>query len=192
MGDCAIAVVRDGEIVFRTQEMQHSVSISAAYLTCFTSDKMSLQFNFPIQLGTNSRDEPMKDAELSRYNVKRGDIVVMCTDGLVDNLVSLPPAPRAQSCPADRLGQFDEDILEVIATFAPPLSASPTPSLDANLPPFSPRKVSEALCRAAQVASEETAGASPFMCRAIEEGIDFLGGKKDDISVLVAVVQAEA
>lgn len=47
-----------------------------------------LQFNFPIQLGTNSRDEPMKDAELSRYHVKRGDIVVMCTDGLVDNLVS--------------------------------------------------------------------------------------------------------
>lgn len=26
MGDCAIAVVRQGEIVFRTQEMQHSVS----------------------------------------------------------------------------------------------------------------------------------------------------------------------
>jgi protein phosphatase PTC7 len=27
------------------------------------------------------------------------------------------------------------------------------------------------------------------MCRAIEEGLDFMGGKKDDISVLVAVVR---
>lgn len=154
-----MAVVRKGEIVFRTEEMQHS-------------------FNFPIQLGTNSRDEPMKDAQLVKFKVEKADIVIMCTDGLVDNL-------------------FDEDILEVIDSFAPPGSldhsgTNSTGSLSStNLPPFSPQAVSEALCRAAQVASEETAGASPFMCRAIEEGIDFLGGKKDDISVLVAVIQAE-
>lgn len=29
------------------------------------------------------------------------------------------------------------------------------------------------------------------MCKAIEEGFDFLGGKKDDISVLVAVVDGD-
>ncbi len=57
------------------------------------------------------------------------------------------------------------------------------------LPAFSPQGVSEALCRAAKSASEEPGSPSPFMCKALDEGIDFLGGKKDDISVLVAVVQ---
>lgn len=28
LGDCAIVLVRNGEIVFRTEEMQHSVSVS--------------------------------------------------------------------------------------------------------------------------------------------------------------------
>lgn len=72
--------------------------------------------------------------------------------------------------------QFDEDILDIIASHTPPDS------------PASPQMLSEALCEAAQDASEETGSASPFMCRAIEEGLDFMGGKKDDISVLVAVV----
>jgi len=162
LGDCACVVVRKGEIVFRTEEMQHA-------------------FNFPMQLGTNSRDEPMKDAEVFTVKVERDDIVVMSSDGLVDNL-------------------FDEDILDVLAGFAPPSSTSPSPAPNpedtsrssspaASLPPFSPQKVSEALVHAAHTASEETGTASPFMCRAIEEGIDFMGGKRDDISVLVAVVQ---
>ncbi|GHJ85949.1 hypothetical protein NliqN6_2351 [Naganishia liquefaciens] len=138
LGDCAIIVVRRGEIVFRTEEMQHS-------------------FNFPLQLGTNSRDEPMKDAEYYEVQVEEGDIIVMCSDGLSDNL-------------------FDEDILEIIAAHTPPDS------------PAQPQALSEALCKSAEEASEETGSASPFMCRAIEEGLDFMGGKKDDISVLVAVV----
>ena len=74
------------------------------------------------------------------------------------------------------LFQFDEDILEIIAAHTPPDS------------PAQPQALSEALCKSAQEASEETGSASPFMCRAIEEGLDFMGGKKDDISVLVAVV----
>lgn len=48
---------------------------------------MERQFNFPLQLGTNSRDEPMKDAEYYEVQVEEGDIVVMCSDGLSDNLV---------------------------------------------------------------------------------------------------------
>jgi protein phosphatase PTC7 len=47
------------------------------------------------------------------------------------------------------------------------------------MPPFSPQKVSEALCRKAREVSELTSSNTPFMERAIEEGIDFVGGKKD-------------
>ncbi|KAJ9123408.1 hypothetical protein QFC22_001610 [Naganishia vaughanmartiniae] len=166
LGDCAIVVVRKGEIVFRTEEMQHSVRPASFLLS--TSPLLDVesvvlilwnalvgQFNFPLQLGTNSRDEPMKDAEYFEVQVKEGDIVVMCSDGLSDNL-------------------FDEDILDIIASHPSP----PQPST-----------LADALCKAAQEASEETGSASPFMCRAIEEGLDFMGGKKDDISVLVAVVR---
>ncbi len=157
-----------------------------------------MQFNFPLQLGTNSRDEPMKDAELFTIKVEKHDIVVMSSDGLVDNLVSRASTVAAVTILILSL-QFDEDILDVLATFAPPSAPSSTissdssrPATPAGLPQFSPQKVSEALVHAAHAASEEAGTASPFMCRAIEEGIDFVGGKRDDISVLVAVVQDHA
>jgi len=69
LGDCCLLIVRGGEIIFRTDEMQHA-------------------FNFPLQLGTHSRDEPMKDAQRYDVSVSKGDIVVLGSDGLMDNLVS--------------------------------------------------------------------------------------------------------
>jgi serine/threonine protein phosphatase PrpC len=42
------------------------------------------------QVGTHSRDEPMKDAMSFRIPVEREDIVVLGSDGLMDNLVSYP------------------------------------------------------------------------------------------------------
>lgn len=143
LGDCSLLVVRRGEVVFRTSEMQHA-------------------FNFPLQLGTHSRDEPMKDAKRYDIGVEKEDVVIVGSDGLMDNL-------------------FDEDILETLSEFAPPNQPS-------NLPPFSPQAVSEALCNRARDISETTTATTPFMMRAIEEGIDFVGGKRDDISVLVGVV----
>ena len=68
LGDCCLLVIRSGEVIFRTSEMQHA-------------------FNFPLQLGTHSRDEPMKDARRYDVDVGRGDVVVVGSDGLMDNLV---------------------------------------------------------------------------------------------------------
>ncbi|KAL7420201.1 hypothetical protein Q5752_005167 [Cryptotrichosporon argae] len=165
LGDCGLLVIRRGEVVFRTSEMQHA-------------------FNFPLQLGTHSRDEPMKDAKRYDFGVEKEDVVVVGSDGLMDNL-------------------FDEDILETLAEFAPPSTYLPTPLYTLSgssrrpsatapapgaLPPFSPQQVSEALCRRARAVSEQATAATPFMLRAIEEGIEFVGGKRDDISVLVGVV----
>ncbi|ORX34915.1 phosphatase 2C-like domain-containing protein [Kockovaella imperatae] len=156
VGDCCLLLIRGGDIVLRTDEMQHA-------------------FNFPLQLGTHSRDEPMKDAKRYDIPVRKGDVVVVGSDGLMDNL-------------------FDEDILDTLAQFASPVSgpepgpSSSRPTTPGGLPPFSPQKVSEALCKRARAVSEETSATSPFMVKAIEEGIDFVGGKKDDISVLVGVI----
>lgn len=147
VGDCCLLLIRGDEIIFRTDEMQHA-------------------FNFPLQLGTHSRDEPMKDAKRYDVGVGKGDVVVLGSDGLMDNL-------------------FDEDILETLAQFAPPLSTTNT---DSDLAAFSPQAVSEELCRRARIVSETVSATTPFMVRAIEEGIDFVGGKKDDISVVVGVI----
>lgn len=48
---------------------------------------MQHAFNFPLQLGTHSRDEPMKDAKRYDVGVGKGDVVVVGSDGLMDNLV---------------------------------------------------------------------------------------------------------
>lgn len=69
LGDCSLLVIRRGEVVFRTSEMQHA-------------------FNFPLQLGTHSRDEPMKDAKRYDIGVEKEDVVIVGSDGLMDNLVS--------------------------------------------------------------------------------------------------------
>lgn len=131
---------------------------------------MQHAFNFPLQLGTHSRDEPMKDARRYDVGVTRGDVVILGSDGLMDNL-------------------FDEEILETLAQFSPPTAAGlPTPPASPGRPAFYPQKVSEALCRRARQVSEETSATTPFMMKAIEEGIDFVGGKKDDISVVVGVI----
>ena len=87
-------------------------------------------------------------------------------------------------------GKYVEEILETIAQFVPssspdavkalptpPPSRSPSPSR--SLPPFDPQRVSEELCKRARAVSEQTTATTPFMERAIEEGIDFVGGKRD-------------
>ncbi|WWC67154.1 uncharacterized protein I206_101061 [Kwoniella pini CBS 10737] len=156
LGDCCLLLIRKGEVVFRTQEMQHA-------------------FNFPLQVGTHSRDEPMKDAQRYDVSIKKGDVVILGSDGLMDNL-------------------FDEEILEIVLQFTSDSITSDqsptTPSLWNKEPslPFSPQQVSEALCKKARSISELVTATTPFMCKAIEEGIDFVGGKKDDISVLVGVI----
>ncbi|SPO32021.1 uncharacterized protein UTRI_02578 [Ustilago trichophora] len=133
-------------------------------------------------------DEPRRDAGRWTVKVQKGDIIIVGSDGLVDNL-------------------FDEDIVEEVLKFAPP----PAPQVsipedgqvslengdrsiegeeEYRLPDdFCPQLVSEALCSRAKAVSEDSrAVSSPFQQRAMEEGLHYVGGKHDDISVVVAVV----
>ncbi|TKY87616.1 hypothetical protein EX895_003197 [Sporisorium graminicola] len=133
-------------------------------------------------------DEPRRDAGRWAVKVQKGDIIIVGSDGLVDNL-------------------FDEDIVEEVLRFAPPpTSHQPIPDSEAvsledgerpiegeheyRLPDdFCPQLVSEALCSRAKAVSEDSrAVSSPFQQRAMEEGLHYVGGKHDDISVVVAVV----
>lgn len=123
-------------------------------------------------------DEPRRDCGRWTIRVQKGDIIIVASDGLVDNL-------------------FDDDIMEEVTRFAPNSDAenvgqgnirevASNPYLPSD---FSPQLLSEALCsRAKAISQDSKAIISPFQQRATEEGLYYVGGKHDDISVLVAVV----
>ncbi|KAI8325442.1 protein serine/threonine phosphatase 2C [Martensiomyces pterosporus] len=140
LGDCGLTVVRQGDMVYRTEEQQHS-------------------FNFPYQLGTEEHSDRPSDSQVFRLKIQKGDIIIVGSDGVFDNL-------------------FDEDILE-----------EARPKL--SLPQFhvDPEAISLAIAKRAKLVSEDTRYAeSPFQMRAIQEGLYYQGGKRDDITVVVAIV----
>jgi len=69
LGDSGFMVVRKGEVLFRTKEQQHS-------------------FNFPYQLGgkTSKSGDLPEHSNVDTIRVEPGDIVILGTDGLWDNL----------------------------------------------------------------------------------------------------------
>ncbi|KAJ3292715.1 hypothetical protein HK104_005103 [Borealophlyctis nickersoniae] len=140
LGDCGVMVIRHDEPIFRTEEQQHS-------------------FNFPFQIGTGSRDSP-SDAQSFRVKVQEGDIVIVGSDGMFDNI-------------------FDDEIVEIV-----------TRVVGGSAVAGDPKAIAEALMRRAREVAEDTRFAtSPFQSRAIQEGLYYQGGKMDDVTVLAGVVR---
>jgi len=67
LGDSAFAIFRNNDMIYKSEEQSHS-------------------FNYPYQLGTGG-DAPAK-ANCIQCTMKKGDLIVMGTDGLFDNLYS--------------------------------------------------------------------------------------------------------
>ncbi|ORZ17918.1 phosphatase 2C-like domain-containing protein [Absidia repens] len=122
LGDCGISVIRQNNYIFRSEEQQHS-------------------FNFPYQLGTASFDSPM-DAQQFTIKVEEGDIMILASDGLFDNL-------------------YDDEIMEEVQQ-----CIEKDPSLP--LSDTTTQAISEALAFRAKV-----------------------GGKADDITLIVAVINRD-
>jgi len=66
LGDSGFRIIRDGAIVLASKEQQHV-------------------FNMPFQLGYESSDTPAH-ATHYKFSLKDGDIVVLASDGVFDNL----------------------------------------------------------------------------------------------------------
>lgn len=139
IGDCRLLLIRNGICIYRTLEQVHS-------------------FNFPFQLGTGSKDSPA-DAFYDEISIQEGDIVILGTDGLFDNV-------------------FDEDIIGITHSIC---------SRKRGL--CDPLKLSSALLKKAREVAEDSRKAySPFQEKAIQEGLYYQGGKMDDITIVVGVV----
>lgn len=67
LGDSGFRLIRDSKIVFRSEEQQHS-------------------FNYPFQLATVDEGSSVDDAQYITLDVQHGDIVIVGSDGLFDNI----------------------------------------------------------------------------------------------------------
>lgn len=134
VGDCMAMLIRDHQLVFRSEEMWWA-------------------FNTPVQLSTHAAPDDVNPHTYA-VPVREGDLVILATDGLSDNL-------------------WDEDIIDEVEKWD---------GSDVHV-------LSEALCSRARAVARDRTAHTPFAQRAQLEGKKFDGGKKDDISVVCALVQ---
>lgn len=143
LGDSGFRVVRAGKIVHRSQEQQH-------------------YFNTPFQLAVAPSDmqglvlsDSPDSAETTSFSVQEGDIIVLGTDGLFDNMKDETLIKHIA-----RLKDHWTDIQEVADSIVN----------EAHKLGFDPHYV------------------SPFSLNAAANGFNVVGGKPDDVTVLIGRV----
>ncbi|KAI7848188.1 phosphatase 2C-like domain-containing protein [Circinella umbellata] len=171
LGDCGVSIIRRDDYVFRSEEQQHS-------------------FNFPYQLGTASFDYP-SDAQQFSIKIEEGDIIILATDGLFDNLFDDEILEEVQNC-IKEYEQSEDGQKENEEKKSDSSSTTTTMSTTTTSSTTVPQLISDALAIRARIVSEDPGNpSSPFQCRAMHEGMYYQGGKADDISVLVAIVNRD-
>ncbi|XP_058203616.1 probable protein phosphatase 2C 55 isoform X2 [Rhododendron vialii] len=136
VGDSGFMVIREGKEVFKSNIQQR-------------------RFNCPYQLGNKTSSDRPNVAQLYRTPVVPGDVIVMGTDGLLDNM-------------------FSEDICHIVKMITESSSE--------------PEQAAWAIAEHAYNNSVDSLAPTPFTQAAVMAGKDRLGGKADDITVIVAYV----
>jgi protein phosphatase PTC7 len=104
LGDSGLRVIRNNELVYRSQEQVH-------------------QFNFPYQLGSRGRGEAEhpQDAIIERISTQPGDVVVMGSDGLFDNVFDSHIVTMVQ----DNINKSADEIAQIISQAASAVASDP-------------------------------------------------------------------
>ncbi|KAF2707783.1 hypothetical protein K504DRAFT_470150 [Pleomassaria siparia CBS 279.74] len=129
-------------------------------------------FDCPRQLGTNSPDTPTSNAVLDRIEIEEDDIVLAMTDGVIDNL-------------------WEHEVVQNVVDSMEKWQGGVNNAEAGNVPAEQSyadgmRYVAQELLNAARVIAEDPFAESPYMEKAIDEGLSIEGGKLDDISVVAA------
>ncbi|PFH57716.1 hypothetical protein XA68_14662 [Ophiocordyceps unilateralis] len=128
-------------------------------------------FDCPRQLGTNSPDTPEVNAVTEAVDLEVGDVVLAMSDGVVDNLWE---------------HEIVESVVKSIANWESiedqPSHVDRTGGRNGGM-----NTLADDLMKAARTVAMDPFAESPFMERAIEEGLASEGGKPDDISVVAAL-----
>lgn len=167
-------------IVGRTKEQQHSFNFP------FQLARLPEPEDFPRLLAEGQgslvravknappQDQPA-DADLYTFSVKEGDLIILGTDGVFDNL-------------------HDHEICQLAECTVSPFEAQQALDLKSGklMSPGSsstdPAKVAEAIAQAAFYRSRDKSARTPFTVNAKEAGRSHFGGKSDDITVVAAWV----
>ncbi|MCJ1242904.1 hypothetical protein MMC30_000100 [Trapelia coarctata] len=128
-------------------------------------------FDCPRQLGTNSPDTPVKNAVMDKLVLQEDDVVLAMSDGVVDNLWE---------------HEVLQNVLDSIQAWVGGAGGTATGDRQGG-GGGGMQFVAQELVNAARVVAEDPFAESPFMERAVEEGLAMEGGKLDDISVVAAV-----
>ncbi|KZW01488.1 protein serine/threonine phosphatase 2C [Exidia glandulosa HHB12029] len=171
LGDCALCLVRNGEMVFRSEEQQW-------------------KFNHPLQLGPSSSTVP-SDAQSIVLKVQPDDIVILSSDGMSDNLWDEDVLDEVQKFASDvndtSLGPAASTIRKhTMPALLSEALCSRAKRASESRPARHPVRTLEPVVDARDLDCD-----LPFARRAREEGIKFSGGKADDISVLVAMISSK-
>jgi len=119
-------------------------------------------FDCPRQLGTNSPDTPDKNAVTDVVDIEEDDVVVAMSDGVTDNL-------------------WDHEISQNVSESIQKWKSGDKEAEDGVV------YVARQLMVAARNIAQDPYAESPYMERALDEGIAAEGGKLDDISVVIGV-----
>ncbi|ESO04675.1 hypothetical protein HELRODRAFT_99567 [Helobdella robusta] len=145
LGDSGFLVIRDGRIIHKSEEQTH-------------------YFNTPFQLalaptmvpGAFISDSP-DSAQSTTFSVEEGDLILIATDGLFDNL-------------------NDQVILKHLS------------NLKAGSSLADLQKVANEIANEAHKCGFNPSHRSPFSINAANNGFNVIGGKPDDVTVLLAQV----
>eukprot|EP00607_Mallomonas_marina_P006683 CAMPEP_0182437756 /NCGR_PEP_ID=MMETSP1167-20130531/85259_1 /TAXON_ID=2988 /ORGANISM="Mallomonas Sp, Strain CCMP3275" /LENGTH=448 /DNA_ID=CAMNT_0024630787 /DNA_START=507 /DNA_END=1853 /DNA_ORIENTATION=+ len=181
LGDCGLLVIRhiDSEVAGYMRDRRKPRHLRTSDLRlAYVSQQQLKGFNLPYQLGHSDIEEHSgtfetpADADTASIPVVAGDIVLLATDGLFDNV------------------DLDEIVVEVGAWeqkwFPAGRDESADPAHEAN----AVQDLSLTLCQKAREFSLDHFRDSPFAVLAKENDIMWSGGMPDDTTVVVMKVMS--
>jgi len=196
IGDSGIIVLRhiDSEVASALQRNRATprVERKSDLRIAFVSQQQLRSFNHPFQMGwtgeeiveKNSSFRQASDACTSSVHILRGDIIIMATDGLFDNIdvediASIAFQWETESGFIDDGGVTSRNRRWAYGNSLTDLSAQSLP------------KLAEMLCKKARENSLNTAIDSPFALLAKENDIMWSGGMPDDCTVVAMHIVGE-
>jgi protein phosphatase PTC7 len=159
LGDSGFMILRKESagtaILHKSADQQHSWN--CPYQLMRIPPALAAKFpNFP--------QDHAVDSESYRHEVEEGDLILMFSDGIKDNLH-----------PHEILSIVDRCLSPAFAN----LMGLPSHATD-------PEVIARALAQAAQVRSRDPRARVPFTLYSLDHGYDCLGGKEDDITLVAA------